>query len=191
MLCRVFARFMTSLAKVKAAAKNGIKAAKGHCSRCLRCMLRMIGIKAKHHGHGKHGHGAPHRHPDGTLELPTHIVTRPGHPNGNKHVRPQPIVASNHKGTYGRLAHILAAIKMVLIPTLIGLAFGMAASAIGMLVGQFVVFLWMRHRRQDDAVLYERLNHMDLDVKQEIPPPYEDAPAMEEAINEKDIEAKA
>ena len=70
------------------------------------------------------------------------------------------------------------------VPILIGIAFGMAASAIGMLAGQAVVWMWMKLRRTPEAA-YEPLN---IDEK-EAPPEYQDAPAAE-AINEKKVEAK-
>ncbi len=37
----------------------------------------------------------------------------------------------------------------VILPILVGVAFGLAASAVGMFVGQIVVFLWLRRRRAD------------------------------------------
>lgn len=190
MFCRVFTRFVASVAKAKAATKAGIQKAKGHCSRCLRCMLRLIGIKSKHHSHANHGSGVPHRGPDGTVELPTHIKTRPGFHDGHPHLQPVDINVAPERGFFGRAIHVMwVAFKIALIPILIGIAFGMTASAIGMLVGQLVVLLWMRHRRQAEAPVYERL---DLDFKEEIPPPYEDAPSTNvEVVNEKEVEDKA
>ena len=80
-------------------------------------------------------------------------------------------------------------VKIAFVPILIGIAFGMAASAIGMLVGQAVVLLWIRYRRNDDAPAYEEL---PTDEKEEVPPPYEDLPAaVQQAIVEKDVEDKA
>lgn len=88
------------------------------------------------------------------------------------------------------MAHIMwLTVKIAFVPILIGIAFGMAASAIGMLVGQAVVLLWIRYRRNDEAPAYEELPS---DEKEEVPPPYEDLPAaVQEAINEKDMEDKA
>lgn len=79
-------------------------------------------------------------------------------------------------------------VKVVLMPILIGVAFGMAASAIGMLVGQAVVFLWLKFRRSPENGAYERV---EADEK-EAPPAYQDVHgAGAEAINEKEVEAKA
>ena len=48
------------------------------------------------------------------------------------------------------MAHgIKKAFAFVILPILIGIAFGLAASAVGMLVGQVVVFLWLRRRRNN------------------------------------------
>lgn len=75
--------------------------------------------------------------------------------------------------------------KVVFVPILIGVAFGMAASALGMLVGQAVVFLWMKFRRTPEAA-YEPL---DTDEK-DAPPAYQDLP-VSEAVSEKEVDAKA
>jgi len=72
------------------------------------------------------------------------------------------------------------------VPILIGVAFGMAASAIGMLVGQAIVFLWMKFRRSPENGAYERL---EVDEK-EAPPAYQDVQGAE-AMSEKEVEAKA
>lgn len=74
-------------------------------------------------------------------------------------------------------------LKVAVIPILIGVVFGVAASAIGMLVGQTIVFLWMKYRKSDDAPAYERLS---ADEKEEVPPPYEDSPNVE-ALTEKGV----
>lgn len=114
---------------------------------------------------------APHIHADGSIETP----------NGAKDPH-----AHRHHGFLHRFAHIMrTTVKIAFVPILIGVAFGMAASAIGMLIGQLVVFVWMRYRRNDGPA-YEPL---DSDEK-EVPPPYEDVP-IPEALNEKEIEAKA
>lgn len=114
---------------------------------------------------------APHLRPDGSIEVPDGV--------SNHH-------AHHHRGFLHRFARIMwTTVKIAFVPILIGVAFGMAASAIGMLIGQFVVFIWMRYRR-NDRFAYEPL---DSDEK-EVPPPYEDVPGAE-ALNEKEIEAKA
>ena len=77
--------------------------------------------------------------------------------------------------------------KVVFVPVLIGIAFGMAASAIGMLVGQAVVFLWMKYRGTSREAAYEAL---DTDEK-EAPPAYQDVPQGAEALTEKEVDAKA
>ena len=77
--------------------------------------------------------------------------------------------------------------RVVLVPILIGVAFGMAASAIGMLVGQAVVFLWMKYRGTSREPAYVAL---DTDEK-EAPPAYQDVQHGAVALNEKEIEAKA
>lgn len=79
-------------------------------------------------------------------------------------------------------------VKVVFVPILIGVAFGMAASAIGMLVGQAIVFLWMKFKRTPETGAYERIETDEKDA----PPAYQDVQAVEsEAVSEKEVEAKA
>ena len=59
-------------------------------------------------------------------------------------------------------------------PILIGVAFGMAASAIGMLVGQLVVHLWMKYRKTEQVIYIP----IDSDEKFGLPA-YEDVPSQE------------
>jgi hypothetical protein len=170
-LCRVFTKLLTGMNKAKASAKGA--AHKMKCF-CVKCFHKLTGHK--HPQHDKGMHGVPHRRPDGTMELPSHIHTKPGH-NGHHH---------HHKGFFGRTVSVLrTTFKVVFVPILIGVAFGMAASALGMLVGQAVVFLWMKFRRTPEAA-YEPL---DTDEK-EAPPAYQDLPASE-AVSEKEVQAKA
>ena len=79
------------------------------------------------------------------------------------------------------------AVKVVFVPILIGVAFGMAASAVGMLVGQAIVFLWMKFRGNKREARYQRL---DAEEKDE-PPAYHDV-AVEgvEVSSEKEVEVK-
>ena len=188
-LCRIFTKFLASVARAKSTAKTTAHKVKAHCMKCFRCVLRMLRHKGHQH-HANHGSGSPHRLPEGTNVLPTHHQWRPQAPNGQpQFVHPGHMHA--HKGGFfARMGHIFwITFKVAFVPILIGVAFGMAASAIGMLVGQIVVFLWMRYRRNDACPVYMAL---PVDIKEEVPPPYEDLPAPEaEALSEKEMEAKA
>ena len=84
---------------------------------------------------------------------------------------------------------VATTIKVVFVPILIGVAFGMAASALGMLVGQAIVFLWMKFRGSKREARYQRL---EIEEKDE-PPAYHDVAAAEgvEVVCEKEVEAKA
>ncbi|KAF6239647.1 hypothetical protein HO173_002193 [Letharia columbiana] len=180
-LCRVFTKVITGMAKAKASAKTA-----GHKMKCfcMKCFHKLTGHKNHPHPHHHKGagkHGMPHRLPDGTMELPelsSHIHFKP-HSHGHHH---------HHKGFVHRMAMILrTTFKIVFVPILIGVAFGMAASAIGMLVGQVIVFLWMKYRGTSREAAYEPL---DTDEK-EAPPAYQDIHQGAEALNEKEVDAKA
>lgn len=179
-LCRVFTKVITGMAKAKASAKTA-----GHKMKCfcMKCLHKLTGHKNNLHPHPHHHkgpgkHEMPHRLPDGTMELPSHIHFKP-HGHGHHHI---------HKGFVHRMAGVLSTtFKIVFVPILIGVAFGMAASAIGMLVGQAVVFVWMKYRGTSREAAYEAL---DTDEK-EAPPAYQDIHQGAEALNEKEVDAKA
>ena len=190
-LCRVFTKILTGANKAKATAKGAVHKIKCFCMKCIHA---LTGHKHHHYKGGKHPHphpkegkypaaGVPHHRPDGTLELPSHIHFQPnigGHKFHPHH---------HHKGFFSRVAMVLkTTVKDVFIPILIGVAFGMAASAIGMRVRQAVIFLWMRFRGQKGAK-YQRL---ETDEKDE-PPKYKDLAVAEgvEVVSEKEVEVKA
>jgi len=170
-LCRVFTKLITGIQKAKSKAK-----AAGHKIKhfCIKCFQRLNFLK--HHTGASHD---AHRRPDGDVKRPAHLDFADGKPHPHHHHR--------HHGFFHKMRHIMwRTVKVAFVPILIGIAFGMAASAIGMLVGQMVVFLWMRYRRTDNVVVYERI---ETDEK-EVPPPYEDVPS-NEAVTEKEVESKA
>jgi len=172
-LCRVFTKLLTGMNKAKVSAKGA--AHKMKCF-CVKSFHKLTGHKHPHHYKGMHG--VPHRRPDGSLELPSHIQFEPAGHHGHRH--------HHHKGFFSHIAMVgRTTFKVVFVPILIGVAFGMAASAVGMLLGQAVVFLWMKYRRTPQ-VAYEPL---DTDEK-DSPPAYQDSPASE-AVSEKEVEAKA
>ncbi|KAL6718808.1 hypothetical protein ACLMJK_003042 [Lecanora helva] len=176
-LCRVFTKLIAGAHKAKATAKGAAHRMK--CV-CMKCFHKLTGHK---HAHHKGNMAVPHRRPDGTIELPTHIQFKPMdghrvHAHHNHH----------HRGFLARMGMVLrTTVKVVFVPILIGVAFGMAASAIGMLVGQAVVFIWMKLRRTPETGAYERV---ETDEKEVPPPAYTDVQGVE-AINEKEVDAKA
>ncbi|KAK0513136.1 hypothetical protein JMJ35_004122 [Cladonia borealis] len=181
-LCRFFTKILTNVNKAKATAKATAKGAvhKMKCF-CVKCIHALTGHKNHPHPHHKGGKhpGAPHRRPDGTMELPSHIQFKPGH-KFHHH---------QHTSFFGRVAlTLVTTVKVVFVPILIGVAFGMAASAVGMLVGQVIVFLWMRFRGNKREAAYQRLETEEKDE----PPAYQDVAAQSvEVLSEKEVEGKA
>ncbi|KAL9631163.1 MAG: hypothetical protein Q9164_006037 [Protoblastenia rupestris] len=198
-LCRVMTKVLTTIKKAKDSAKTAGNRVKCFC---VKCFQRLAGHAhtARPHLHKSFESDLDnaidahvnkfetsfrnaleaHRHPDGTVKLPSHFKSSPNNRKFHHH-------GHHHQGVFHRMAHVMwATVKIAFVPVLIGVAFGMAASAVGMLVGQLVVFIWMRYRRTDEQGLYEPL---DVDGK-DVPPPYEDALAAE-AATEKEVEDKA
>lgn len=177
-LCRVFAKLIAGTKKAKASAKGAAHKMKTFC---VKCFHKLAGHKHHHHkGHKGNNAGLPHRRPDGTVELPSHIQFKPADHRQHHH---------HHHGFMGKMAKVLrTTVKVVFVPILIGVAFGMAASAIGMIVGQAIVFLWMKFKRTPETGAYERV---ETDEKG-APPAYQDVQVVEaEAVSEKEVEAKA
>ncbi|GMF70874.1 unnamed protein product [Aspergillus oryzae] len=84
----------------------------------------------------------PHPHHDG-MPFPPQAeghVGRPNHPH-HHHM---------HHGPHGNWERTASrVVRFIVIPAALGVLAGLAASAVGMLVGQVVVFLWQRYRRSD------------------------------------------
>ena len=94
--------------------------------------------------------------------------------------------AHHAKGFMHRVGHIMwSTVKVAFVPILIGIAFGMAASAIGMLVGQVLIFLWMKYRKTEQVIYIP----VETDEKLGLPA-YEDVPS-QEVLDEKEGEQNA
>ncbi|KAJ5573559.1 uncharacterized protein N7459_007986 [Penicillium hispanicum] len=79
---------------------------------------------------GPEGH--PHHHHHGGFD-PEHA----DHPHHPHHMH----------GPHGALAHTFSrVVRFILVPAVLGVLAGLTASAVGMLVGQAVVFVWQRYR---------------------------------------------
>jgi len=157
--------------------------------------------------HGRPGCGKGRRPHNGVL--PTH--RRPGflHPEGKEDgvpsfhgMRPHHHDANHpHHGHHGRHHHsffhtFMRGVHMIVIPTLIGVACGMFASVVGMIVGHLVSYMWIRFVRggrpgyqsvslDDTAAVEEAAAANDEKIVYEVAaeeeplPVYEDAPAYE------------
>lgn len=103
---------------------------------------RIIGMgKAGRKGcHGKHkgAMGIGGHHPHGDHFNPEGVDGRPHHHHHHPHHH------GHHAGPFARTFSRI--VRFIIIPAFIGVLAGVAASAIGMLVGQAVVFLWQRYR---------------------------------------------
>lgn len=126
----LFSRIQSLLASAKARLakiSSGFRFGKG----CQKGKGGHRGPLPDHHGpeghHRPEGHHKPedHRMPGGHRH----------HPHGHHR---------HHHGWHGTISR---AVRFIVIPALLGVMAGLAASSIGMLVGQLIVFLWLRYRR--------------------------------------------
>ena len=135
-MCRVMTKLGAAVAnaRAKAASTATASAEKVKCF-CMRCFHRMAGHPAASIPVGK------------TTQLPTHNRIRPGQfgsargPHGH-----------HHGFVHSVLAFARRMFTFVLLPVMVGVAVGITASAMGMLVGQAVVFLWMKYSRSFRSV---------------------------------------
>lgn len=130
-MCRVFTKIASKLHKAGKKMKHV----------CMKCLQRLQALK--HHGGRPNMPSVPDMPsmpsvpamPE-SVKLPTHHHFQMGH--------------HGHHGWAHKLAHKCKKIfAFVILPILIGGAFGLAAAAVGMLVGQIVVSLWLRRHRND------------------------------------------
>ncbi|KAG9244026.1 hypothetical protein BJ878DRAFT_508049 [Calycina marina] len=127
---------------------------------------------------------------------------RPGHADAVPDMLPHPGFGAgsrpHHMGAHahghrrhGSFARFLRSFVFhVLVPIFLGVAIGITASLVGMIIGQFVVLLWRvffrRNQRTLSVEAAEGKEDFDsLLANQSAPPVYEDSPAYEEVVAEK------
>ncbi|MCJ1225191.1 hypothetical protein MMC12_001840 [Toensbergia leucococca] len=132
-----------------------------HACACVMKKLHLTRPPPPHHQH----------HPAGGPPSPLH--------DGHRHHR-----TLAHK--IARVAHRIFA--HVLLPILVGIGAGMAVSAVGLLVGQVLLFFWMRYTRFGRVNReYTALHGEEVDVEKEALPAYEELEGV--AVNAKDEKA--
>lgn len=119
--------------------------------------------------------------------------SRPGPPHAADGGPPPPRGHRGHHGHHGHhghrhhrsaVRHIIHAVKRVfahvLLPIMVGVMAGMAACAVGMLVGQIAMFVWLKVSGRGGQVKYTMVEDRDqaLDAKDGLPA-YEDLEAAE------------
>ncbi|KAH8433267.1 uncharacterized protein LDX57_010902 [Aspergillus melleus] len=117
-----------------------------------------------HHGPGPEGSWA-----EGDMERPP----RPHHHHHMHH--------GHWERTFSRV------VRFIVVPAILGVLAGLAASALGMLVGQIVVFIWQRYRRSGSKPSEERgtvgeKQGLMTEAADELPPAYSDEEMAAEAM---------
>ena len=127
---------MTKLGSVVAKARAKAASAAASTAKKVKCFcMRLAGHPAAIKGDGE------------TTHLPTHNHVRPGHFGASHHGPGMHHGAHRHGFAHSALALARRLFTFVLLPVMIGVAVGITASAVGMLLGQAVVFLWLKFRR--------------------------------------------
>ncbi|KAL8716380.1 MAG: hypothetical protein Q9220_000287 [cf. Caloplaca sp. 1 TL-2023] len=168
-MCRVVQKFRSAVHKAQTHAKTAAHKMKCFCMKCLHA------FRPSHH-HAPHHPATPNVNME-TTHLPTHHRMRPGH------FRPHHTGHRHHSGWMH--AFVRASrhfFSFVLLPILVGIVFGITASAIGMLVGQIIVAVWLRLRRSSrTTAAYERVASEEKDGL----PKYEDLEDSTKVTDEK------
>ncbi|KAA8641802.1 hypothetical protein EYZ11_004962 [Aspergillus tanneri] len=146
--------------------------------------MRLLGLRAGSDcGAGSRGLGHPHHgsHHDG-FSGPHSTWTegdmeRPPRPPHHHHM---------HLGHWERT--LSRVVRFIVIPAVLGVLAGLAASALGMLVGQIVVFLWQRFRRSSPKKSEEQGTGIEkqglmTDSTDDLPPAYTDEEALPEVVS--------
>jgi hypothetical protein len=164
------------------------------CNGEVRCLRRLVFVRiqalaqsAKAHmmnlkaklmfgGKGCHGKSRPGHMKHGHHDLEnTSEHKHPGHhmgPNGHAH---------HHRHGWHRT--FLRIVRFIVVPAILGVLAGLAASAVGMIVGQLIVFVWARFRRNtttqststlEQGTVSEKEILMAQDAQADDLPPYSD-----------------
>ncbi|RAL08004.1 uncharacterized protein BO97DRAFT_377506 [Aspergillus homomorphus CBS 101889] len=145
------------------------------------------------HHHGEHDHGKldPEGFPGGFPPFPP--LDGKGHHDFKGHMSKfdGPHGHHMHNHHHDRLAHALhRVVRFIVVPALLGVLAGLAASALGMLVGQIVVFMWQRHRRSaprqsvEQGTVFEKQGLM-VETSDDCPPAYNDEEAVLKDVSDK------
>jgi hypothetical protein len=133
-----------------------------------------LGLGAGCHGKpSAAGHRKPGHHRQGLDEF-----AEGDHEGPHEHPHP-------HHHSHGLRRTLFRVVRFILAPAILGILAGLTASAIGMLFGQAIVFLWMRYRRtttRSDSTLEqgtasEKAVLMEEDLNEELPPYADDTEA--------------
>ncbi|KAL8945059.1 MAG: hypothetical protein Q9216_000043 [Gyalolechia sp. 2 TL-2023] len=164
--CRVVYKFRSGVRKAQSHAKTAAYKVKCICMKCFNAM--------RHGHHRRPSHNtAAFKHASRPVQLPTHNRVRPGHFKINR---------PHHSWVHTFARASKQVFSFVLLPILVGIVFGIVASAIGMLVGQVIVAIWLRLRRNSHkSVAYERV---ETEEKEGLPK-YEDLEDGQAEVDEK------
>ena len=188
--CRVRVAIATKLAEWRTAASSRLSNLKGSCARKIQSLCAKLRLPAPL-PHGFKGINPHHRPGLNRLPLKGGVPKFSGDatlaPGGKNHPHEPFPGHGRHGWGHGRHGHhgannavrmIARFFKHVMLPIFIGVAAGMAVSGIGMLVGQALVLLWVRARRNG---AYQSVGQSEVGRESfEELPKYEEAPGYEE-----------
>ncbi|KAL4778744.1 hypothetical protein BJX76DRAFT_342560 [Aspergillus varians] len=124
----------------------------------------------------------PHHNDDFDRFSPEDEPSHRGH-HGHHGPHPPPHFHDKFQKTWERTLHRV--VRFIVVPAILGVLAGLAASVVGMLFGQLAVFMWRRYRRSsrkeatEDGSGSEKQGLMS-ESTDELPPAYTDAEAVAE-----------
>lgn len=132
----LFARLRTLMAGTKARMMDMAKPSRKGCHG--KHKGKVMGHPGPNGSHGHYEEG-----PDGMPSGPGHHAHAHGFGSTHSHHRHE------HHGAFARTFSRI--VHFIVVPAILGVLAGLTASAVGMLVGQAVVFLWQRYRGTNSA----------------------------------------
>ena len=152
-LCRLMSMIRAKIALAKAKAQAASHKVKHACMRVKNACMRTMGFKP-HKNHSFPNVPKPNHNGDAALPgTGGHPIPTPQDgstmPTGHPHHHHK---GHGHHSAFHNLTHAtMRVFKHVALPILIGVAAGMAATAVGMLIGQMIILLCDRYPRKQAA----------------------------------------
>jgi len=180
-MCRIRAILMGKLQAARLAAIKAMEKMRGAKNGCMRKLGFKVPAPAAQPApkKGPKVHGGPEKFKG---KVPAKDAA-PGeehehkHGHGGKPHGPK----KNHHGKKSFWCSVKRVLRHIVLPVFIGIAAGMAASAVGMVIGQLVIMLWARYRRASGRGTYAAVEQ----TEEQGLPKYDDVVEGEEEVNEK------
>jgi len=177
-MCRIRAILMGKLQAARLAAIKAMEKMRGAKNGCMRKLGFKVPAPAAQPApkKGPKVHGGPEKFKGKVPAKDAAPGEEHKHGHGGKPHGPK-----NHHGKKSFWCSVKRVLRHIVLPIFIGIAAGMAASAVGMVIGQLVIMLWARYRRASGRGTYAAVEQ----TEEQGLPKYDDVVEGEEEVDEK------